>query len=184
MLHVACPFFLLFSSRRRHTRCLSDWSSDVCSSDLLYSCCRRARVLRSPTPSVGTPPRWRVSPWPLSLISIQSSSKTWRVEMRIHPGARRGPMPWRMAFSTSGCRIRFGTNADRAYNAAKTLHMTYADLPHELVDLVILVDDGSSDETAQIARDMGLELFVHNRNYGYGANQKTCYREALKAGAD
>jgi glycosyltransferase involved in cell wall biosynthesis len=71
-----------------------------------------------------------------------------------------------------------------AYNAAKTLHMTYADLPHELVDLVILVDDGSSDETAQIARDMGLELFVHNRNYGYGANQKTCYREALKAGAD
>ena len=71
-----------------------------------------------------------------------------------------------------------------AYNAAKTLHMTYQDLPHELVDLVILVDDGSSDETAQIARNMGLELFVHNRNYGYGANQKTCYREALKAGAD
>ena len=59
-----------------------------------------------------------------------------------------------------------------AYNAAKTLHMTYQDLPHELVDLVILVDDGSSDETAQIARDMGLELFVHNRNYGYGANQR------------
>ena len=71
-----------------------------------------------------------------------------------------------------------------AYNAAKTLHMTYQDLPHELVDLVILVDDASSDETAQIARDMGLELFVHHRNYGYGANQKTCYREALKAGAD
>ncbi len=71
-----------------------------------------------------------------------------------------------------------------AYNAAKTLHMTYQDLPRELVDLVILVDDGSSDETAQIAREMGLELFVHNRNYGYGANQKTCYREALKAGAD
>ena len=71
-----------------------------------------------------------------------------------------------------------------AYNAAKTLHMTYSDLPRELVDLVILVDDGSSDETAQMARDMGLELFVHNRNYGYGANQKTCYREALRAGAD
>ncbi len=71
-----------------------------------------------------------------------------------------------------------------AYNAAKTLHMTYADLPRDMVDLVILVDDGSSDETARIARELGLELFVHNRNYGYGANQKTCYREALRAGAD
>jgi glycosyltransferase involved in cell wall biosynthesis len=71
-----------------------------------------------------------------------------------------------------------------AYNAASTLHMTYADLPRDVVDLVILVDDGSSDATARIARELGLELFIHNRNYGYGANQKTCYREALKAGAD
>jgi len=71
-----------------------------------------------------------------------------------------------------------------AYNAAKTLRMTYADLPREVVDLVIVVDDGSSDETAKIARELGLELFVHNRNYGYGANQKTCYQEALKAGAE
>jgi glycosyltransferase involved in cell wall biosynthesis len=71
-----------------------------------------------------------------------------------------------------------------AYNAAETLRMTYAALPHDVVDLVILVDDGSKDATARIARELGLELFVHNRNYGYGANQKTCYREALKAGAE
>lgn len=68
-----------------------------------------------------------------------------------------------------------------AYNAGRTLRMTYEALPHDKVDLVILVDDGSKDETAQIARQLGLELFVHNRNYGYGANQKTCYTEALKA---
>jgi len=71
-----------------------------------------------------------------------------------------------------------------AYNAAKTLHMTYAALPSHAVDLVILVDDGSKDRTKEIAKELNLELFVHNRNYGYGANQKTCYREALKAAAD
>jgi glycosyltransferase involved in cell wall biosynthesis len=70
-----------------------------------------------------------------------------------------------------------------AYNAEKTLRMTYAALPHDVVDLVILVDDGSRDKTREIAKELNLELFVHNRNYGYGANQKTCYREALKAGA-
>ena len=71
-----------------------------------------------------------------------------------------------------------------AYNAARTLRMTYAALPHNVVDSVIVVDDGSTDQTREIARELGLELFVHNRNYGYGANQKTCYREALNAGAD
>jgi glycosyltransferase involved in cell wall biosynthesis len=71
-----------------------------------------------------------------------------------------------------------------AYNAGRTLRMTYEELPKDAVNLVILVDDGSTDQTLEIARELGLEIFVHDRNYGYGANQKTCYTEALKAGAD
>ena len=71
-----------------------------------------------------------------------------------------------------------------AYNAGRTLRMTYEELPKESVSLVILVDDGSTDETLDVARGLNLEIFVHNRNYGYGANQKTCYTEALKTGAD
>ena len=70
-----------------------------------------------------------------------------------------------------------------AYNAGRTLRMTYEELPKEAVHLVILVDDGSTDRTLEIARELGLEIFVHNKNYGYGANQKTCYTEALRAGA-
>src|SRR2546426_4875056 len=71
-----------------------------------------------------------------------------------------------------------------AYNAGRTLRMTYEELPKDAVSMVILVDDGSTDATLEIARQLGLEIFVHNRNYGYGANQKTCYAEALRAGAD
>ncbi|HEY7435890.1 MAG TPA: glycosyltransferase, partial [Methylomirabilota bacterium] len=62
--------------------------------------------------------------------------------------------------------------------------MTYEELPKDTVNLVILVDDGSTDATLEVARELGLEIFVHDRNYGYGANQKTCYTEAIKAGAD
>jgi len=71
-----------------------------------------------------------------------------------------------------------------AYNAGRTLRLTYEELPKDTVSLVILVDDGSTDGTLEVARQLGLEIFVHNRNYGYGANQKTCYAEALRAGAD
>ncbi|MGB7437409.1 MAG: glycosyltransferase family 2 protein [Candidatus Acidiferrum sp.] len=70
-----------------------------------------------------------------------------------------------------------------AYNAAKTLEQTVRDLP-DCVDATILVDDCSSDETVRIAESLGLRVFVHDKNYGYGRNQQTCYREALAAGAD
>ncbi|HEY6765518.1 MAG TPA: glycosyltransferase family 2 protein [Candidatus Sulfotelmatobacter sp.] len=70
-----------------------------------------------------------------------------------------------------------------AYNAEKTLAVTVGDLP-DLVDISILVDDNSSDRTVELARSMGLLVFQHDRNYGYGRNQQTCYREALAAGAD
>jgi glycosyltransferase involved in cell wall biosynthesis len=71
-----------------------------------------------------------------------------------------------------------------AYNAGRTLRLTYEQLPKDSVNLVILVDDASTDKTLEVARELGLEIFVHDRNYGYGANQKTCYTEALRAGAD
>ncbi|MFQ6011620.1 MAG: glycosyltransferase family 2 protein [Nitrososphaerales archaeon] len=71
-----------------------------------------------------------------------------------------------------------------AFNAAKTLRITYKAIPMDKVDQIILVDDGSTDETLKIAKELNLVVFVHARNFGYGANQKTCYTEALKAGAD
>src|SRR5580658_8111498 len=70
-----------------------------------------------------------------------------------------------------------------AYNAEKTLEDTVRELP-ELVDVCLLVDDHSTDQTVATAARLGLQCFVHDRNYGYGRNQQTCYREALAAGAD
>jgi glycosyltransferase involved in cell wall biosynthesis len=71
-----------------------------------------------------------------------------------------------------------------AYNAERTLAATLADMPAGCVDEIILVDDGSTDRTVEIAREMGLTVLVHPENRGYGGNQKTCYREALARGAD
>lgn len=71
-----------------------------------------------------------------------------------------------------------------AYNAEKTLRRTWDELPHDVVDEVILVDDASNDATVNVARGLGVRTVVHRQNMGYGANQKTCYREALRHGAD
>jgi glycosyltransferase involved in cell wall biosynthesis len=71
-----------------------------------------------------------------------------------------------------------------AYNAAKTLLATVKDIPKGTVDEIILVDDGSKDNTVEVARRLGLTVIVHPKNRGYGGNQKTCYKEALKRGAD
>lgn len=71
-----------------------------------------------------------------------------------------------------------------AYNAALTLRQTYEELPHEYVDEVILVDDASGDKTAGVARELGIRTIIHAENMGYGGNQKTCYAEALRHGAD
>jgi glycosyltransferase involved in cell wall biosynthesis len=71
-----------------------------------------------------------------------------------------------------------------AYRAARTLEATFRDLPHEVIDHVLLVDDASNDDTVAVARRLGMAVHVHAHNRGYGANQKTCYTQALAAGAD
>lgn len=71
-----------------------------------------------------------------------------------------------------------------AYNAAKTLEKTYADIPKDNIEKIILVDDVSQDQTVEVARAIGLEVVIHIQNRGYGGNQKTCYIEALKENAD
>lgn len=71
-----------------------------------------------------------------------------------------------------------------AYNAEKTLKRTYDEIPKDIVDDIMLIDDKSGDNTVGLARSLGIKVFVHDKNLGYGGNQKTCYSQALKAGAD
>ncbi|MBI5185982.1 MAG: glycosyltransferase family 2 protein [Nitrospinae bacterium] len=71
-----------------------------------------------------------------------------------------------------------------AYNAEATLQATYDEIPRDIVDDVILVDDASRDRTVELAKMLDLKTFTHLKNKGYGGNQKTCYREALRIGAD
>ena len=72
-----------------------------------------------------------------------------------------------------------------AYNASKTLSATYAEIPFEIVDDVVLVDDSSNDDTSEAARQLGIQHVIeHPKNVGYGGNQKTCYRKALELEAD
>lgn len=71
-----------------------------------------------------------------------------------------------------------------AYNASATLEKTYRELPHDVIDGVVLVDDASKDDTVEIAKGLGITIVVHPQNRGYGGNQKTCYATALQHGAD
>ncbi len=71
-----------------------------------------------------------------------------------------------------------------AYNAASTVERTYRDIPLNLVQKVILVDDKSRDDTVAVAKRLGIDVYIHKKNLGYGGNQKTCYQRALKKGAD
>ncbi|HEV8679872.1 MAG TPA: glycosyltransferase family 2 protein [Stellaceae bacterium] len=71
-----------------------------------------------------------------------------------------------------------------AYNAARTLKQTYEELPHDILDDIILIDDASKDATVEMARSLGIPTIRHDRNRGYGGNQKTCYAAALARGAD
>ena len=71
-----------------------------------------------------------------------------------------------------------------AYNAERTLMQTYEEIPKDIVDDIILVDDGSLDNTVEISKKLGIQTIIHQSNKGYGANQKTCYQEALKKNPD
>jgi glycosyltransferase involved in cell wall biosynthesis len=71
-----------------------------------------------------------------------------------------------------------------AFRAGRTLEATWRDLPHDVVDAIVVVDDASDDDTVAVARALGLDVILHPQNLGYGANQKTCYTAALRRGAD
>jgi len=71
-----------------------------------------------------------------------------------------------------------------AYHAGRTLEATWRDLPHDIVDQVVVVDDASDDDTVAVAKALGLDVILHPHNMGYGANQKTCYKEAIARAAD
>ena len=71
-----------------------------------------------------------------------------------------------------------------AYNAERTLRKTVDEIPHDVVDGLLLVDDASHDRTIEVAADLGIRTYIHRRNFGYGRNQKTCYRQALAMEAD
>ncbi|HET9047090.1 MAG TPA: glycosyltransferase, partial [Casimicrobiaceae bacterium] len=71
-----------------------------------------------------------------------------------------------------------------AYHAGRTLEATWRELPHDIVDEVVVVDDSSDDDTVAVARSLGLDVILHPRNTGYGGNQKTCYTHAIARGAD
>src|SRR6266487_1461569 len=92
--------------------------------------------------------------------------------------SRRRHTRWTGEWSSDVC------SSDLAYNAAATLAATIADFPPGCVDEVLLVDDCSKDNTVEIARKMGLTVIVHDKNTGYGGNQKTCYKYCLEHGAD
>src|SRR5207245_576058 len=115
------------------------------------------------------------------VVSVPNVAHLW-VRLQLLPGrwdyGDRGILD-RTHLRLSPRRTSVGCRAD-----ARTRTRTHEELPKESVNLVILVDDGARDQTREIARELGLEIFVHDKNYGYGANQKTCYTEALKAGAD
>src|SRR4051812_48073935 len=72
-----------------------------------------------------------------------------------------------------------------AYNASKTLEKTYSEIPFDIVDEIILVDDASRDNTSEVARQIGIKHIIrHEKNKGYGGSQKTCYNKALELGGD